>query len=82
MDHVANERLYGRPVDPGAILDGKIPPPNSFKQLIDVLNAAEDGKIERRHSDGDSDVSSQGLHIALEHDLVSSHTHNRYLPWS
>lgn len=71
VDHVANERLYGKPVEPAAILDGKVPPPASFKQLIDVLNAVEDGKIDRRQSDADSDVSSQGVHTALEHDLVS-----------
>lgn len=71
MDHVANERLYGKPVDPGDILDGKLPPPNSFKQLIDVLNAVEDGKFERHASDGDSDVSSTGLHTGLDRALVS-----------
>lgn len=71
MDHVANERLYGKPVEPGEILDGKLPPPNSFKQLIDTLNAVEDGKFERHASDADSDISSQGVHLGLDRALVS-----------
>ena len=70
VDHVANERLYGKPVDPGDILDGKLPPPNSFKQLIDTLNAVEDGRFERHASDADSDISSQGVHTGLDHALV------------
>ncbi len=72
MDHVANERLYGKPVEPSDILDGRLPPPNSFKQLIDTLNACEDGKFERHPSDADSDVSSQGVHMSgLDRALVS-----------
>ena len=70
VDHVANERLYGKAVDPSDILEGKLPPPPSFKQLIDALNAIEDGKFEQRQSDADSDISSSGMHIGLEHDLV------------
>lgn len=70
VDHAANEKLYGKLVSPAEILEGKLPPPLAFRNLIDVLNAAEDGKYIFKHSDGDSDESSQGIARGLERDLV------------
>ena len=70
VDHAANEKLYGKLVSPAEILEGKLPPPLAFRHLIDVLNATEEGKYEKKQSDGDSDVSSQGIARGLERDSV------------
>lgn len=81
MDHVANERLYSKPVQPEQILNGKVPPPTSFKPLIDLLISSEDGRYEKIPpiSDADSDYSSAGYQNGLEHTLVVS-LHTLILP--
>ena len=62
LDSSANERVYGRPVAPSAIFDGKLRPPHAFRPLTDVLIACEENRYERPASyDGDSDSSGSGL---------------------
>lgn len=46
-DHSANRRIYGKPVTPADILEGKVPPPSAFSfkgfnQLVGDLHALED----------------------------------------
>ena len=57
MDHSANGKVYGRPVSPDAIFAGKVPPPVSFRQLIDVLISCEENRYEKTAADTDSDSS-------------------------
>lgn len=60
LDEAANERVYGKPVSPNDILEGRVKPPDSFRKLIDALISAEEGRFERTSTSSDYGGDSDG----------------------